>query len=182
MFGAGANWCWLLLDTLHCVRISARKWRWRTQEMSGPGHVPRATCRQSGGHGSLGRWSSAGAARGQFVTNNTKYRQVHPLPSWGNVDVFVCFEILLLEGKEAKLLNIQSFSNSNVLIFMLTYCRDSYAVTYQALSISVFRIFVDMVDRDTNATWMWMSMWQSVCVTCKQCDCVWVLLRYCWQI
>ena len=48
--------------------------------MSGPGHVPRATCRQSGGHGSLGRWSSAGAARGQFVTNNTKYRQVHPLP------------------------------------------------------------------------------------------------------
>ena len=105
--------------------------------MSGPGHVPRATCRQSGGHGSLGRWSSAGAARGQFVTNNTKYRQVHPLPSWGNVDVFVCFEILLLEGKEAKLLNIQSFSNSNVLIFMLTYCRDSYAVTYQALSICI---------------------------------------------
>ena len=40
---------------------------------AGPGHVPRATCRQSGGHGSLGRWSSAGAARGQFVTNNTKY-------------------------------------------------------------------------------------------------------------
>ena len=118
-------------------------------------HVPRAGRVGDTGHWS---WGCAGAARGQFVTNNTKYRQVHPLPSWGNVDVFVCFEILLLEGKEAKLLNIQSFSNSNVLIFMLTYCRDSYAVTYQALSISVFRIFVDMVDRDTNATWMWMSM------------------------
>ena len=116
----------------------------------------RATCHVPAEWGT--RVTGAGAARGQFVTNNTKYRQVHPLPSWGNVDVFVCFEILLLEGKEAKLLNIQSFSNSNVLIFMLTYCRDSYAVTYQALSISVFRIFVDMVDRDTNATWMWMSM------------------------
>ena len=127
--------------------------------MPGPGHVPRATCRQSGGHGSL-ELGLHGANLLQITPNIARFSHFHQLllPSWGNVDVFVCWEILLLEGKEAKLLNIQSFSNSNVLIFMLTYCRDSYAVTYQALSISVFRIFVDMVDRDTNATWMWMSM------------------------
>ena len=76
----------------------------------------RATCHVpgSGGHGSLGSWAGlelgwGWAARGQFVTNNTKYRQVHPLlllllPSWGNV--LVCWEILLLKRREAQLLNI----------------------------------------------------------------------------
>ena len=78
---------------------------------AGAGHVPRATCR---GVGDTDHWAAGAglelgwAARGQFVTNNTKYRQVHPwsthshqllLPSWGNV--LVCWEMVLLKRKEA---------------------------------------------------------------------------------
>ena len=90
------------MDSLHCVRIIARKWRWRKQELAGPGHVPRAACR---GVGDTDHWAAGAglelgwAARGQFVTNNTKYRQVHPwsthshqllIPSWGNVFECLC--------------------------------------------------------------------------------------------
>ena len=92
---------------------------------------------------------------------------VHPLPllllpSWGNV--FVCWELSKL----------QSFSNTPMSSSSCwPCCRDSYDVScIELLNLSVFRIFADMVDRDTKATWMWMSMWQSACVTCKQWLCV----------
>ena len=86
-------------------------------EDTGAGHVPRATCR---GVGDTDHWAAGAglelgwAARGQFVTNNTKYLQVHPLPPTDATLLGKCVCVLGVEQTSVI------FKHSNVFIFMLT--------------------------------------------------------------